>query len=521
MKSFPHKLSFLKNPLLFGTLLLTGTGILVRIIGFFYRIYLSRTIGAEGMGLYQLIFPAYNVCYALCCSSVQTAVSRFVAVESAKGSSGQSKNYLTAGMFLSLLVSLSLTVGLYQGSAFVASRLLLEPRCEPLLPILALALPFNAIHACAYGYYYGRKKAEVPALSQLFEQIVRVLVVVALCENSRIQGGAPTVAFAVTGLVLGEIAALLFSLVCLARLLSAEKHTAKADSSVLSSFPGLFSHAGQLLKLYLPLCANRLTINLLQSMEAVLIPGSLQLFGLGSSEALSLYGVFTGMSLPFILFPTAVTNSLAVMLLPAIAEAGERGDLEKISRTTGMTIRYCLYIGILFTGIFFCFGPDMGQIIFGNAEAGRFISILAWLCPFLYLSGTVSSILNGLGKAGNVFLHSLGGLSLRLAFVVFGIPRFGITAYLYGTLAGELLITALHVTCFCKDFPLAFRAGYTLIRPMAACVLCRFLIGALAKKTAGTIFGIPFFTLAAHCALFAAAYLLILFLTKNSELEAR
>lgn len=512
MKSFLPKFSLSKNPLLFGTLLLTGTGILVRIIGFFYRIYLSRTIGAEGMGLYQLIFPAYNVCYALCCSSVQTAVSRFVAVETAKKNGGRAGNYLTAGLILSLVVSLTLAAALYRGSAFISAKLLLEPRCEALLPILALALPFNAVHACAYGYYYGRKKAEVPALSQLFEQIVRVLVVVALCENSRIQGETPTVAFAVTGLVLGEIAALLFSLVCLARLLSAEK-----NSSVSSSFSGLLPHTACLLKLYLPLCANRLTINLLQSVEAVLIPGSLQLFGLSASEALSLYGVFTGMSLPFILFPTAVTNSLAVMLLPAIAEANEQNDPARISRTAGMTVRYCLYIGILFTGIFFCFGQDMGQIIFGNADAGRFISILAWLCPFLYLSGTISSILNGLGKAGNVFLHSLGGLSLRLAFVVFGIPRFGIQAYLYGTLAGELLITALHLKCFCQDFPLSFQAGYTLIRPMAACGLCRILTGFLTGKTAGAIFGIPFLALAARCAIFAGFYFLLLFLTRKEK----
>lgn len=514
MKFFLPKFSVRKNPLFLGTLLLTGTGILVRIIGFFYRIYLSRTIGAEGMGLYQLIFPAYNVCYALCCSSVQTAVSRFVAIETAKKSGSRAKNYLTAGMFLSLFVSLSLAAALYQGSALIAAKFLLEPRCEALLPLLALALPFNAVHACAYGYYYGRKKAEVPALSQLFEQLVRVLVVVALCENSRLQGGEPSVVFAIAGLVLGEIAALLFSLVCLARLLSAEK-----EACAPSPFSGLLPHTGLLLKLYLPLCANRLTINLLQSVEAVLIPGSLQLFGLSASDSLSLYGVFTGMALPFILFPTAVTNSLAVMLLPDIAEAHERGDRARISKTAGITVRYCLYIGILFTGIFFCFGPDMGQILFGNAEAGRFIAILAWLCPFLYLSGTISSILNGLGKAGNVFLHSLGGLSLRLAFVVFGIPRFGISAYLYGTLASELLITALHVRCFCKDFSLAFQAGYTLIRPMAACALCSILLRFIIQKTAGAIFGFPFLTLAVHCGIFAAVYLLLLFLTKDSSLE--
>ena len=73
------------------------------------------------------------------------------------------------------------------------------------------------------------------------------------------------------------------------------------------------------------------------------------------------------------------------------------------------------------------------------------MKVLAWLCPFLYLATTTGSILNGLGKTSAVFLQNTAALSLRLAFVFFGIPRFGIHGCLWGMLASELFLSAMHL----------------------------------------------------------------------------
>ena len=70
-----------KSTLLTGTLFLTLAGILTRIIGFFYRIFLSRTIGAEGLGIYQLIAPVTAICFAFTAAGIQTSISKFVSME--------------------------------------------------------------------------------------------------------------------------------------------------------------------------------------------------------------------------------------------------------------------------------------------------------------------------------------------------------------------------------------------------------------------------------------------------------
>ena len=135
--------------------------------------------------------------------------------------------------------------------------------------------------------------------------------------------------------------------------------------------------------------ANRLTLSFLQSLEAIFVPNQLLLSGLSRVESVSIYGVLTGMALPFVLFPSAITNSLAVVLLPAVSEAQAQNQPDKIEHTISMALRYSLYMGILCVGLFTRFGPALGETFYHNADAGRFIQILSWLCPFLYLSTTM------------------------------------------------------------------------------------------------------------------------------------
>lgn len=88
------------------------------------------------------------------------------------------------------------------------------------------------------------------------------------------------------------------------------------------------------------------------------------------------------MALPFVLFPSAITNSLAVVLLPAVSEAQAQNQPDKIEHTISMALRYSLYMGILCVGLFTRFGPALGETFYHNADAGRFIQILSWLCRF-------------------------------------------------------------------------------------------------------------------------------------------
>ena len=192
-----------KQLLIRGTLVLTFTGFLSRFMGFFYRIFLSRTFGSEGVGLYQLIFPVYALCYSLTTAGIETAISRSVACKISLKKKNEARQTLSAGLLIALFSSCLCTLALQQYADFISITLLHEERCSSLLTILSYTLPFSAVHSCICGYSYGQKGTKIPARSQLIEQSMRILSVYLLYNFFLRQGKSVSISIAVCGLVIG------------------------------------------------------------------------------------------------------------------------------------------------------------------------------------------------------------------------------------------------------------------------------------------------------------------------------
>lgn len=426
-----------------GTLILTLTGLLSRVIGFFYRIYLSRLFGEEGMGIYQLLSPVLALSFSLCAAGIQTAISKYVAASVAKGNRKDSYRYLFTGLFLSLLLSVPCMLLLLMFSDFVAVHFLLEARTASMLRIIALSIPAGAVHSCINGYYYGIKKTMLPSSTQLIEQFMRFFCVLAADFLARRSHTVPHINAAVVGLVVGECAAMLISLLAIYFRFYREEAGAGRHTMPMSNAGGFgisrFHAVRDLLVLAFPLTVSRIVVNLLQSVEAVAIPSRLCRYGYDSVTALSVYGVLTGMALPLLFFPNALTGSMSLLLLPMVSEADAKGNTDAVKNTTLKTIYSCLLLGAACTLFFFLSGPFLGRFLFHSELAGRYIRSLSLLCPFLYLCTTLSGILHGLGKAVSVFFVNVFSLSLRLLFVFFLIPAFGIDCYILSMVLSQLL----------------------------------------------------------------------------------
>lgn len=429
--------SLKKNSLITGTLLMTAAGVLSRIIGFFYRIFLSRTIGAEALGIYQLIGPVFSLCFALTASSIQTSISKFVgdAIGGCKDSlcgEKKARAYLILGLVLSCGLSILTGIFMYFNADWIAVRFLGEARCAPLLVLLTYSLLPCCIHACINGYYYGRKNAFVPSLCQLIEQIARVGSVWIIFQITT-EKGIPLTAFhAVCGLVIGECFGLLVSMSALLR----EKRLPRGSYTSDSICNSTMTHA--FLAMVIPLTINRLSVAFSTSLENLLIPQKLQLYGYTQTDALSIYGILSGMTLSIILFPCVLTNSLSVLLLPAISEARGRSNENQIRRTTQKAIRLGLLLGFAFTILFLLTGDMIGNKLFHNALAGHFICRLAWLCPLMYITSLLNSILHGLGRPKQVLFVNLLACLIRIGMIWFLVPGYGIGAYLWGLLLSQV-----------------------------------------------------------------------------------
>jgi len=385
----------LRNPLISGAFLLTASGIVTKIIGFFYRIFLARIFHEEGLGVLGLISPVMLLVHSVSAAGFQNAITRHVAAS--KQDKREGYGYLLCGALMSVSLSVALSISIYTYADFIALQLIGETRTAPLLRIVALSFPLASLHTCINGYFYGYQKAGIPASSLIIEQCFRVIALWLQTFGKNI-----------------------------------------TDTPLLSRHRFV-----KLVRLACPLSMNRVCMSLFATLETLQLPRRLVESGLEHAAALSLYGVFSGMAFPLVMFPCAITGSAATLLLPVISEAQAQHNCAKIRNAVLLTLGFCLLLGFGCMCFFLTFAELLGHLLFDSAEAASQIRALSLVCPFLYLSGMLSSILTGLGKPTLPLIFNLLSTSLRLLFVHFIIPRIGFAGYFYGILFSQILLDLL------------------------------------------------------------------------------
>ncbi len=470
------KFSKSKNPIIIGSLLLTSAGIIAKLIGFFYRIYISNIIGAQGMGLYQLTFSCLGIVYAICMVGIQTAISKYTA------QSPKNMHYLYAGLTLSVVPGCVIAVILYLNSDYISSYLLLNSQCSELVRMLALSVPFTCIHCCINGYYYGRKEIAFPAITEIIEQLVKLIFIILITSYMNQHNINITAIIAIYAIIISEGVSALISCICI-NIKKIKLKKELINSSIKKCIKDIFV-------LSFPLSLSRILMHLLSSGESILIPAQLQLAGLNSHEAMSIFGIMSAMALTLILFPTTITNAVCVLLLPSVSHAKASNDHNAISRYISLSIKLSIICGIYFTAIFILYGSKLGALVFNEPLVAPMVSALSWLCPFMYIASTLGSILNGMSKTKETCIQNCIGLVIRILFVIFAVPQFGISGYMSGLLISQILVCFMHIYSCHRLYPLSFNPYQAIIKPLLLMIIAAGTSLLLYKIIAVNVFSI-------------------------------
>ena len=191
----------------------------------------------------------------------------------------------------------------------------------------------------------------------------------------------------------------------------------------------------------IPLTLNHVLMTLSHSLEHLLLPQQLMAYGYSADEALGHFGILTGMALSVIFFPSAITNSLSVLLLPRISESKSRQDMCAVLDTIKGALCCGVALGSLCTFVFLFSAEWFGKFVFDNTLAGFYIRILSILCPFMYTSSLLSSIVNGLGYASLTLACNLTGCAVRILAIWFLVPVYGMYAYIIAMIVGAVVVT--------------------------------------------------------------------------------
>ncbi|MCL2578276.1 MAG: polysaccharide biosynthesis protein [Defluviitaleaceae bacterium] len=448
---------------------------ITRILGFVYRIYMSNLMGAEGMGLYQLIMPVYTLAWSIACAGFNTTVSKLTAQERAKGEFGNMTQMLKQSVLITTGLGVILTAVLYFCAEFLSVHFFGDARTVLPLKILSFAFPFMAAGTCIRGYFIGLQEAKIPAANQVLEQIVRMIVIYFIAAAFVPRGLEYAAAAALIAIVAEEIFSFLFVFVAYKR------H--KRKCRVIFKKPNI--SASQSLALIfamaLPLTGNRVAGSLLSAWENVLIPRRLQMFGLPAAEAISEFGRIQGMAIPLIFFPTAVLTALSVTIVPAVSEAAAAKDMKGISSISSKALLFSAITGMGAASLFLFFAHELGIAIY-NQPIGLMLQLLGIMCPFIYMQIILSGVLNGLGCQMFIFRNSLLSSGISIAFIFLLVPHFGIPAYIFGWLVSLVVVIALGLRRIRCYMPLEMHFSRWLLRPLAAAAIAGLIARFLADR---------------------------------------
>lgn len=491
-----------KKSLVTGTLILTLASLITRLLGFGFRIYQSQVMGAEGMGLYQLLFPIYMLLWAASSAGIAMAIAKMVAAEVSKGAEGNAIRVLKISLVISLPLSFVLSTLLFCFAPFIARYYIQEPVTELSLRILATCVPFMSTACCLRGYFQGHQEMSITALAQIVEQVGRMLIIYLLAGLMVPMGITYICALGVIGMCTGEVFSFMMSYVAF-RIKKRHLTLTPATLPKKEAF-------NKLMALSIPVTANRFLTSGLQSFENILIPITLGQYGLSSSAALGLYGQFSGMALPLLFFPSMVTSSLATALVPAISEAVAMKNKALLQRTMSKAIQFSALIGIGATALFLTLPYEIAITCYGMKEVGQLLKWLAIICPFLYLQNILTGAMNGLGMQKQTFKTNVMGSLICIALILLMVPRRGIIGFVIAMLIQSGFVCSMLLSYVLKNIDLPVDIRNWIIRPSLAGILCSLITLTINKLYLIKLFSSSVSTILAVLIL-GGSYTLILF----------
>ena len=432
----------MKNRIYTTASAVTALSIAERGLGFLYRIVLSRLLGAEGLGLYQVALSVFGFFLTFGTGGIPISVSRMISKNKAENNLKGESGAVSAGLTLCLLLTLPVCL-LFLLFGSKMQFLFSDERCVEIFYILLLGLVFSALYAVIRGYFWGNKQLLLPSVLEIAEESVMVIAGVLLLQNiSSPMSGAKNAAWAV---VISYFFSFTASILCF-----------------LWKGGKLSNPKKQLKPLFnatLPITSVRASSSFVNSAIAVLLPVMLIRSGLSETEALKLFGIVSGMVIPILFIPSTVIGSISLVLVPELSEDFYRKNYARLRKSIYYGLKSSIFIACILIPFFYALGDELGQIAFANQTAGVLIRTGSILLLPISLTIISTGFLNALGFEKQTFVYYFVG-AIALLFCIVLLPAIcGIYSYIIGLFASFTLNAVCNLLLLAKKCPKTQKQG--------------------------------------------------------------
>ena len=475
----------------------------MRALGMVFRVYLSNILGAEGMGLYQLIFSVYLLASTIASAGITLAVTRLVSEQQINNNQKNMKRLIYRLMFISAIIGIATAIALYLTSPFIGEVLLQDARAVPSLQVLSISLPFMAVSAALRGYFMARRKIIFSSVNQMFEQAFRFIGCFALLYYY----GDTEIGFACFIVMVADTVSEIISFIIQSGFIGRDLKTFpktthnKPPKNILKKFT----------EIALPVSLVRCINSALYTVENIIVPVMLTAVLASKSVALSQWGLLKGMALPLLMFPSSFLSSFVLLLIPEISENQIQGKTEETKRIIKLVLKLTFVSSIGISGAFYLLSDHLGVLIFNDTQIGFYLKILAPIMVFIYLENVAEGLLKGLGEQMTTLWLSVVNSVLRISLIYFLVSKRGMQGFLFVMIVSNIITSGLHLIKLLSISKLKIAWGSWVVKPLIsiyiACVVSGFVLSFLQNTQDNLLLSVGVSGVLAGCIFFFFVFL--------------
>ena len=394
-----------KSKFIQSTFILLIGGFITKLLGMIIKIVMSRTLTTEGMGLYMLIMPTFTLLIGLAQLGLPVAISKLVAEDTRNN-----RNLVFSSIPLTIVLNLIIIIFLILFSEFLATNLLHDTRCKYALMSIGFVLPFISISSIFRGYFFGKQKMIPHVVSNITEDIVRLIILNIGIPIFLTKGLEFAVAFVVLSNIISELTSILILF------FFAPKHfTIKTNDFIPKK-----NDLKDVLGISIPTTASRLIGSIGYFLEPIILTFFLLKNGYTNSYIVNEYGILNGYVMNLILLPSFFTAAISQALIPIVSKNFSSGNKKYVSKKIKQAIFFSLLIGVPATLIFTLIPELPLYYIYNTTEGIPYVKALAPICFLHYIQSPISSSLQAMGLAKESMKVTIFGMIIRTITLIIG-----------------------------------------------------------------------------------------------------
>lgn len=462
-------------PIFYNALLLTAVNLLLRFVSTSFQVHISSRIGAEGVGLLQLVLSVGGLALTAGMAGIRTATMYLTAEELGR-KKNQNVTWVLRGCFLySICISGGVALAVYWGAPYLAESWVGNVHTVDAIRLFAIFLPLVCLTGCMTGYFTAANRITTLAGIEIAEQLCYMAVTMILLTLWA--GSDPE--RACEAVVAGSGISSILSLVCLLYLRYRE-HPPKGQRIPV---------ARRLAQTAVPLGLADDVKSAISTTEHLMVPKRLALYA-GAVSPLATFGTVVGMVFPVLMFPAAILFALAELLIPELARCNAAGSTRRIRYLVKRGLRVALLYGCISSGILYLVARPLCMKLYNSPSAGEYLAMYSLLIPMLYSDIITDAMIKGLGQQKACVRYNILTSAMDVLLLYLLLPKYGMSGYFISFLVTHLLNFILSLRRLLK----ISKIQLTFYRPALTC--CATAIAVMGCRSLNdTILRIPAFIL--------------------------